>query len=623
MAGNPLKAPSDASKFRQQYMATLALQANINDANLQANKIYKRTGQTPTQPTDMRLTSEKLADIARLRIEVRAQLGSIMDGQDANDVSTNLSPDSLQFVAQNINPIVKDVKEKYKLGIPAAVFENYINSYMVKSSQVNEVAYGLQQQANPIIGAQQISGIIDRGELDILSDLLDNGVVNRYLSRALDKTIRTLYEVLPLEDYLTTIGEIDDVELRSLVQKDLDLIFNTLPRKDVFNAKLENLKRFVNRNDVKMADQYADEIRQLISLEPSDIQKARQIYDIIQQTKYKKGTYDPFSILETERQTPDKGGGEGEPKKRPRVEGDPVLARIDEAQTRIRRDYPQVDLYSNTLELALSNLSNKEKSIVLRDIVTAITGEKNMSLASYMVGLGHPRPKGQLNRADYQVVIDGIMKDLPVLLRGSFTRDIDYSTAKPSPPPPSFSNEPTSVKQGKGLRKGRSPIIPEIDYSQGVLPTTIYIPFGKIFLDKDKLTSGIVSARKGKGACFHTIKSRRVSPNLTDIIKSISGGGSPTFSQLSKLDEDERRYLYELGKKSSLLDRIDLPAPTKEDDDKDINQFEIMKGEIVSGNDSVELVKKFKALIVKMIAKGLLPKAQGKDMLLGLVELGY
>ena len=41
MSGQPTKSPVDASKFRQQYLANLSLQANINDKNLQANKIYK------------------------------------------------------------------------------------------------------------------------------------------------------------------------------------------------------------------------------------------------------------------------------------------------------------------------------------------------------------------------------------------------------------------------------------------------------------------------------------------------------------------------------------------------------------------------------------------------------
>ena len=73
MSGYPLNFPSDAAKLRQNYLANLSLQANINDMNLQANKIFKKTGQTPTQPTDNRTTAEKLADVERLKIDINSR----------------------------------------------------------------------------------------------------------------------------------------------------------------------------------------------------------------------------------------------------------------------------------------------------------------------------------------------------------------------------------------------------------------------------------------------------------------------------------------------------------------------------------------------------------------------
>jgi len=52
MSGQPNRNPTDPAKFRQQYLANLSLEANINDKNLQANKIYKKTGEVPSQMTD-------------------------------------------------------------------------------------------------------------------------------------------------------------------------------------------------------------------------------------------------------------------------------------------------------------------------------------------------------------------------------------------------------------------------------------------------------------------------------------------------------------------------------------------------------------------------------------------
>jgi hypothetical protein len=48
-----------------------------------------------------------------------------------------------------------------------------------------------------------------------------------------------------------------------------------------------------------------------------------------------------------------------------------------------------------------------------------------------------------------------------------------------------------------------------------------------------------------------------------------------------------------------------------------------MKGEIMSGNDSKELVKKFKILILKLSKQNVLPKNEVQEILEDLLSLGY
>ena len=108
MSGQPNQNPTDQAKFRQQYMANLALEAIVNDKNFQANKIYKKTGQVPSQMTDTRTTAEKLADVERLKIDVRSELSEIADGMEANAIVQALPAFELQFLAQHIKEIVAD-----------------------------------------------------------------------------------------------------------------------------------------------------------------------------------------------------------------------------------------------------------------------------------------------------------------------------------------------------------------------------------------------------------------------------------------------------------------------------------------------------------------------------------
>ena len=57
--------------------------------------------------------------------------------------------------------------------------------------------------------------------------------------------------------------------------------------------------------------------------------------------------------------------------------------------------------------------------------------------------------------------------------------------------------------------------------------------------------------------------------------------------------ELEKNYLNKIVSASNLHDKLSVPAPSKDQRDKDFHQFEVMKGEILSGNDNKEMIKKF------------------------------
>ena len=158
MSGQPLRTPLDADKFRQQYLNELALRAKLDQMNLDANKIYLKTGVTPTQMTDTRTTAEKYADIERLKIQVRSELSSVMDGINADNVVNSISNDELTFLANNIQPITQDIKQRYKLGIQADEFIVFLRNYMAKYALTRGVELGLQQSTgnNILITGQDI-----------------------------------------------------------------------------------------------------------------------------------------------------------------------------------------------------------------------------------------------------------------------------------------------------------------------------------------------------------------------------------------------------------------------------------------------------------------------------------
>ena len=75
--------------------------------------------------------------------------------------------------------------------------------------------------------------------------------------------------------------------------------------------------------------------------------------------------------------------------------------------------------------------------------------------------------------------------------------------------------------------------------------------------------------------------------------------------------------------KNSKIDRLDVPTPSKDNKEKLYHEFEVMKGQIMAGNDNKDLVKNFKLLIRKLSKLKLLPKNDVDDLIDLLITLGY
>ena len=185
---------------------------------------------------------------------------------------------------------------------------------------------------------------------------------------------------------------------------------------------------------------------------------------------------------------------------------------------------------------------------------------------------------------------------------------------------------------GEGLRRGRGrprgrgisiPIKDNIDYERGVEPERRFVKLGKFLINTNKLKDNVVAIKRPSGTNIIEFPSQRVSNHLSGVFRKIIGGGIPDYNDLSKLNEDERRYLYNVSKKANVSDKLNIPVPSKDQRDQDIHEYEVMKGEILSGNDNKEFIKKFKLHMSKLSRQGVLPKKEVNEILTDLLELGH
>jgi hypothetical protein len=586
MSGFPNNKPTDASKFRQNYLANLALETKNNEINYQANKIFKKTGQTPTQVLDTRTTTEKLADIEMLKIELRGELKEIADGIQADAIVQMLNDEELIFLAQHINEIVKQIKPKYKYGILADIFVPYLQTYMENAEETNEVINGLQQSKHILMGIEQIiNGMVSHQNLENLADYIvkHNRLLNRGIEQALRRDIAELNLLIPSIEDIKHIQRISNANTRAIIQKELSLALQDLPTNSQIEALVREFNTAISQRDSQYAQEIGTQLHLLLSVEPATREQIEELKKQIEElTEHTKPSEIPATPLE-------QGATSA-----PLVEVEPAPTH---QQAFIRNRYRSLEQLGNS------------KSAYKEYIDENFQYGKFPSLKTTYTQNTYGKAYASLNLTDLKDFAKELNRRLRIEAYGTET--------------------PIGVGEGikgKGIQSKyqKRSITHKTDFTKGIVSNNSkYIPFGRYHIDQHRLNDNIVSIRRHTGCNIQGLPVSRISKDLGSVLRTIVGGGQPQFHQLEKLTPDEKLYLHKLAKHSNIIDRISIPTPNKDEDDKDINQFEIYKGEIMNGNDSVELVKKFKLLIMKMMKNDLLPKSQAKDILIDLVSLGY
>lgn len=171
---------------------------------------------------------------------------------------------------------------------------------------------------------------------------------------------------------------------------------------------------------------------------------------------------------------------------------------------------------------------------------------------------------------------------------------------------------------GSGIKVDKKPI--QVDFSNSITPTETYIPFGKFILNQHRLNNDILMMRYAKGGYIKQIPTKKVSKAFIKVMKSMIDKKNPSYDEIKNLNESEKEQLYKIVQYAKLEDQFEVPSP---EIDKDNNQFEIMKGEILAGNDSKQMIKDFKLLLLKLMNNQRIPRKEAQELLTDLATMGY
>jgi hypothetical protein len=586
MSGQPNINPLDQAKFRQQYLANLDLTIGLQQANFNANRIFKKTG-VPQQPLDTRSQDEKFQDIQGLKQQARGLLKELMDGQNVQEVLFSITYPQLTYLVSAFPQISSILKPKYSLGVPANVFLDFLDRYISAEERNRGVNDGLQQATGEqiVMNTQLIlQGMASNADLNQLEDRirqLNMGSVG--LRQALLREVRDLRDNLPTMQELKDITDIQNDILKADIQQILSNAMRNVPSKSELAQGMARLETAIRTKDTDAVNSALSKLNNLMATSADIGDELQTIKQLLAQTG--------ASLVQGQAELT------GAVERRAVFINSTDLAELTKDQIisyfRKLLDIPEV-------APVMLEIANKSQWT---------TGTKQELLGLYIVVEADVR---QLTR-------QGVTQVAQPLLTPESGKKAGKGMSGRGVGRPATRNYEGSTRPARSDRITYE----DVDWNKGIAVVPRFIPFGRYIINKKRLDDNIVSLKTRAGGYLSNFKSQKVSNKLGKVFRVILGGGIPRYEDIDELTEEEKAYLHKVAKASDILDRINIPTPNKKQEEQEINQFEIMKGEIMSGNDNADLIKKFKILLIKLSKNNLIPAREGKDILFELTSMGY
>lgn len=172
---------------------------------------------------------------------------------------------------------------------------------------------------------------------------------------------------------------------------------------------------------------------------------------------------------------------------------------------------------------------------------------------------------------------------------------------------------------GSGRRKEVFTVIPGINEA----PEERYIVFGQLVINKPRLINDNKLSVKYKTTLgsVSKFKSARVSDQFKDLIKTILEEQKINHRLLSELSDLEKDLFYNLIKRAKLESRLGLDNYRTREQDQQYKRFDLLKGQILAGNNNPKILQELKQLIIKFMNDGTMSKSEGGSILVELLSL--
>ena len=152
-------------------------------------------------------------------------------------------------------------------------------------------------------------------------------------------------------------------------------------------------------------------------------------------------------------------------------------------------------------------------------------------------------------------------------------------------------------------------------------PMSEFIPFGKYLLSLKQLQKGKFMLRTKSRNPVLSFKTITLTKKTKAIVEKLLRDIEVTFEEIDALSEDERNIINQVVEKTEINTRLKIPNTKKTQLEKDLHKFNVLRGSIISGNDSTELLKDFRRLLLHLTNENYISKKECNEVLMEMLKL--
>lgn len=619
-----IKNPLDRAKFREAYLSNLRLQASNDQRNQNANMIFKSTGATPSRPPDTRTTTEKQGDIEALKVDLRSKLNQITDGVIASQIVGELNPNQIRFAVDKWGTIEPDMKKQFASGVPSSAFIAYLNRLIEKFQLTEGVETGLQQNGQLLLSNTQITYGLPRPQIwDALKKVLvvANGQMGIDIQPALH-AIELNETILPkIEDQRVLNGM--PPELKAELITIANRIYDNVASNNEIAKSISEIQLGLANRSKPYTQNAINNLTEMITLEESVLADRGELVDLVQQY-ITQGVQDDARAIE---------GGDNEepqiimenlpaeevlfPSQTPSASAEPDFGSARPRPNPLPESNPYRNVPRMYSRAEWDKLGTRNK--LSKDLFLSARLHNNPELILYN---GNKRGRTPFQKGKRMPDYERMTNDDLNALFDSYMEQTNLG----------MDGEGIIIKgkmSGKGLAK---PVKEKVvkPYRQSIAHLVDkpvekpkpYTQFGRYFINKHRLEGeGIVAFRQPSGNTIPTLPSEKVSKPLAKVMRTLVGKGIPSYEDIADLSKEDKVKLHHICKTC----KVDSPAipKMKGEGEQEEDRFNILRGEIIAGNDSPKIAKEFKVMLMKFMNEGRIPKRQANEILQELLALGH